>query len=105
MLLCIKCGGRVRHDFIHFCRNCYRILAGRLQITNTDFINYINCSFGLNLTYPPYWRFRDLHKWLQTYYPSINSLARILEAISYSNILLARKELSILDFRASHGVL
>ena len=105
MLLCIKCGGRVRHDFIHFCRNCYRILAGRLQITNTDFINYINCSFGLNLTYPPYWRFRDLHKWLQTYYPSLKSLARILEAIIYLKMLLAQEDLSILDFGGSHDVL
>ena len=105
MLLCIKCGGRVRHDFIHVCRNCCRILAGRLQITNTDFINYINCSFGLSLTYPPYWRFRDLHKWLQTYYPSLKSLARILGAIIYLKMLLVQEDLSILDFGGSHDVL
>ena len=105
MLLCIKRGSPVRNDFIHFCRNCYRLLMGRLQLSNADFINYINSSFGLSLTYPPYWRFRDVHAWLQTHYPSIKSLARILDAIVYLKMLLARGELSILDFGASHDVL
>ena len=105
MLLCIKCGSPVRNDFVHLCRNCYKILVGRLQLTNADFINYINSIFGLSLTYPPYWRFRDVRAWLQTHYPSINSLARILEAIIYLKLLLARQELSILDFKASRVVL
>ena len=95
----------MRNDFIHFCRSCYRLLVGRLQLSNADFINYVNNSFGLSLTYPTYWRFRDVHAWLQTHYPSIKSLARILEAIIYLKMLLARGELSILDFGASHDVL
>ena len=74
-------------------------------MTNADFINYINCSFNVNVSYPTYWRFRDVHAWLQTYYLSINCLARILEAIVYFKMLLAREELSILDFRASRDVL
>ena len=105
MLLCIKCGGPVRNDFIHFCRSCYKILQGRLQLTNADFINYINSSFSVDLAYPPYWRFRDVHAWLQIHYPSINCLARILEAIIYLKMLLSREELSILDFGGSQYVL
>ena len=54
MLYCIQCGYYVRREFLHFCRSCYRILIGQLQITNADFINYINSSFDLELTYPPY---------------------------------------------------
>ena len=105
MLLWIQCGRCVRHGFIHFCRNCYRALAGRLPITNTDFINYINCSFGLSLTYPPHLRFRDLHKLLQSHYPSLKALATILEAILYLKMLLARKELPVLDLGDLHDVL
>ena len=105
MLLCIKCGSPVRNDFIHFCRNCYRILMGRLQLSSADFINYINSNLGLNLTYPPYWRFRDVHAWLQTHYPSIKSLARILEAIIYSKMLLARGSYLFLISMASRDVL
>ena len=77
----------MRREFLHFCRSCYRILTGHLQITNADFINYINSSFKLGLTYPPYWRFRDVYRWLQTQYPSIKSLACILESIIYLKML------------------
>ena len=87
MLYCIHRGYYVRREFLHFCRSCYRILTGHLQITNADFINYINSSFKLGLTYPPYWRFRDVYRWLQTQYPSIKSLASILESIIYLKML------------------
>ena len=81
MLYCIQCGYYVRREFLHFCRSCYRIFIGQMQSTNADFINYINSSFDLELTYPPHWRFRDVHRWLQSQYPSIKSLASILESI------------------------
>jgi len=87
MLYCVQCGYYVRREFLHFCRNCYRILVGQLQITNADFINYINSSFNLKLTYLPYWRFRDVHRWMQAHYPSIKSLASILESIIYLKML------------------
>ena len=87
MLYCIQCWYYVRREFLHFCRSCYRILIGQLQITNADFINYINSSFDLELTYPPYWRFRDVYRLLQSQYPSIKSLASILESIIYLKIL------------------
>ena len=87
MLYCIQCGYYVRREFLHFCRSCYRIPIGQLQITNADFINYINSSFDLELTYPPYWRFRDVYRLLQSQYPSIKSLASILESIIYLKIL------------------
>ena len=87
MLYCIQCGYYARRDFLHFCRSCYRILIGQLQITNADFINYINSSFDLELTYPPYWRFRDVYGWLQSQHPSTKSLASILESIIYLKIL------------------
>ena len=81
MLYCIQCGYYARREFLHFCRICYRILIGQLQITKADFINYINSSFDLELTYPPYWRFRDVHRWLQSQHPSTKSLASIFESI------------------------
>ena len=87
MLYCIQRGYYVRREFLHFCRSCYRILTGHLQITNADFINYINSSFNLELEYPPYWRFRDVYRWLQTQYPSIKSLASVLESIIYLKML------------------
>ena len=87
MLYCIQCGYYVRHEFLLVCRSCCRILTGQLQITNADFINYINSNFDLELTYPPYWRFRDVYIWLQSQYPSIKSLASILEPIIYLKIL------------------
>ena len=82
MLYCIQCGYYVRREFLHFCRSCYRILTGHLQITNADFTNYINNSFNLELEYPTHWRFRDVYRWLQSQYPGIKSLASILVSIS-----------------------
>ena len=87
MLYCTQRGYNVRREFSRFCRSCYRILTGHLQITNADFINYINSSFKLGLTYPPYWRFRDVYRWLQSQYTSIKSLASILESIIYLKIV------------------
>ena len=90
MLYCIQCGYYVRREFLHFCRSCYRILIGQLQITNADFINYINSSFDLELTYPPYSHFRDVHRCLQLQYPSAKSLACVLESTIYLKILHLR---------------
>ena len=91
MLYCIQCGYCVRTHFHHFCRNCYRILVSMLEITNADFINYINRSFNINLTYPPYWRFKDMHNWLRCQFPSIKSLASVLESIIYLKMLLSTR--------------
>ena len=87
MLYCIQRGYYVRREFLHFRRSCYRIPIGHLQITNADFINYINSSFDLELTYPQHWRFRDVYRWLQTQYPSTKSLASTLESIIYLKML------------------
>ena len=87
MLYCIQRGYYARREFLHFRRSCYRILIGQLQITSADFINYISSSIDLELAYPPYRRFRDVHRWLQSQYPSIKSLASIFESIIYLKIL------------------
>jgi hypothetical protein len=91
----------LRSGFSYFCRSCYKILVGRLQITESDFINYLNLSFKTKLTlaghrapqgrrkgialagtFPPDWRFPDIHYWIWCRNPSIKPLAVILESLA-----------------------
>ena len=90
MLRCTKCGYYVRTNFSYFCRSCYKIIVGKLQITNADFAAYINRSFNMDIRYPQYWRFSYIHKLLRCYYPSIKELASILESIIYLKMLLSK---------------
>ncbi len=60
MLGCIKHGYYVRGGFIYFCRRCYKVLVGRLRITEHNCIAYLNLSFIANVTYPPNWGFQDI---------------------------------------------
>ena len=90
---CVKCGYFLRSGFTYFCRSCYKILVGRLKITESDFINYLNLSFKTKLTFPPDWRFPDIHYWIWCRTPSIKPLAVILEAIVFLKMALSGRNI------------
>jgi hypothetical protein len=102
----------LRSGFSYFCRSCYKILVGRLQITESDFINYLNLSFKTKLTlaghrapqgrrkgialagtFPPDWRFPDIHYWIWCRNPSIKPLAVILESIVFLKMALSGRNI------------
>ena len=92
MLVCIKCCYHVKGNFQHFCRSCYKILVGKLRITNEDFVDYLNLSFNQQIQYPPCLCFRNIYNWLQYHIPSIKPLANILESIMYLKLVLAKQQ-------------
>lgn len=89
---CHICAGNVSANFNYFCRYCYRIYVRQYPITNIDFLNYIENSFNIQFEYiPDKYRFPDIRTSLLIHYPSIISLANMLENILFLKLLLINR--------------
>lgn len=83
-----NCRRFIRKDFNYFCVGCYHEIKRIIEINNNDFITYINNSFNTEYKFRDDLKFYQIYEFLLFKYPTIKSLACILESILYIKYLL-----------------
>ncbi len=85
-----NCHRFIRKDFNYFCVGCYHeIKRNYIEINNNDFITYINNSFHTQYKFRDDLKFYQIYEFLLFKYPTIKSLACILESILYIKYLMS----------------
>ena len=76
---CCVCGHKIKHDFDHFCHNCYRTWKHKLSITRSDFRKYLQYGLGMHIRIPESWNFKQMHEHVLEKHPTLFNLANLIE--------------------------
>ena len=84
---CCLCEYEVRPDFNHFCYGCYHRMKRKYIVTTDDFIRHLNDGLNLEGGPPHGLKFKEIHAYLKTVYPTMFKLANLLENALFLKII------------------